>query len=619
VRFRSPRTFQPFAARSRRPIVAILLTIALISALSAFLSIRATEGSRHGATVVEVAGRQRTLAERYVQEVLLARAGQQADPAHTASLLSASAAALLDGGLAPAVNGDDDETVLARTTDPVARGELEQEQRLARDLAATGSALLAGRDVSAVPLTAHEHISTRNPVLRLRIVAAVTSNVSLNAARTIAQAADNNITRLITIQVLLALGGLIVSLLLAWALIAATRRQTEHFRSLVSSSTDLVFVLAGGCRYVSSTVTSTLGRPESELLGDAWLNLVHDDDKPAIAEAEREGQPGQLVVRIRNAAGEWRHLEANLTDLRQDRHVRGVVLNARDITDRVRLEEELTEQVESLSDRDALLERLRATIGVLGNVANELRVSSRDAAAAANEQSSAVAETSATIEELASTARSISDNARVVADAAEQTGDTMRDMQEKVDAIAQRSLSLGERSQEIGEILGILNEIAEQTNLLALNAAIEAARAGEAGRGFAVVASEVRKLAERSIKSTDSIRQIIGGVQNEANATIMATEQGARQAREVGELMDTTASMLEQSILATQQQRSAADQVAEAMIQIREAAGQIAVDQNQREDTSKSLEDLIADLEQTLAGTGTTEPDVALLVPPQAA
>ena len=196
----------------------------------------------------------------------------------------------------------------------------------------------------------------------------------------------------------------------------------------------------------------------------------------------------------------------------------------------------------------------------------------------------------------------ISDNARVVADAAEQTGDTMRDMQEKVDAIAQRSLSLGERSQEIGEILELINDIADQTNLLALNAAIEAARAGEAGRGFAVVASEVRKLAERSITSTDSIRQIIGGVQNEANATIMATEQGARQAREVGELMGSTAAMLEQSILATQQQRSAADQVAEAMIQIREAAGQLAADQTQREDTSRRLEELIANLEQTLDG-----------------
>ena len=196
-----------------------------------------------------------------------------------------------------------------------------------------------------------------------------------------------------------------------------------------------------------------------------------------------------------------------------------------------------------------------------------------------------------------------------MAQAAERAGDTMREMQEKVEAIARRALSLGERAQKIGEILELINDIAAQTNLLALNAAIEAARAGEAGKGFAVVAAEVRKLAERSVQSTESISAIIAGVQDETNATIMATEQGTLQAREVGELMTSTAAMLEESILATQQQKSAADQVDTAIQQIREAADQLAAEQSQWAATAERLEALVADLETTLQGDGGPGPD----------
>jgi methyl-accepting chemotaxis protein len=180
----------------------------------------------------------------------------------------------------------------------------------------------------------------------------------------------------------------------------------------------------------------------------------------------------------------------------------------------------------------------------------------------------------------------------------------MRDMQDQVEAIAARASSLGDRAQKIGEILELINEIAGQTNLLALNAAIEAARAGEAGRGFAVVAAEVRKLAERSVHSTDSISVIITGVQDETNATIIATEQGTHQAREVGELMGSTVTMLEESILAAQQQKSAADQVDTAIQQIRHAADQLAAEQSQWSATAERLDTLVDELENALQDGG---------------
>jgi methyl-accepting chemotaxis protein len=257
-----------------------------------------------------------------------------------------------------------------------------------------------------------------------------------------------------------------------------------------------------------------------------------------------------------------------------------------------------------LGDRDRLLTQLRSTSAVLGEVASELRSAARNAATVGTQQSSAVAQTSATIDELATTAGSIKDNIQAVAAAAQQTGGTMRDLLEKVEAITERALSLGKRAQKIDEILQMINEIAGQTNLLALNAAIEAARAGEAGQGFAVVAAEVRKLAEGSVHSTESISVIIRGVQDEMNATIAATEQGTQQAREVGGLMASTATMLEESILAIQQQKSAADQVDGAIRQISDAAHRLAAEQTQWSATAERLETLVSELESALRADG---------------
>jgi methyl-accepting chemotaxis protein len=266
--------------------------------------------------------------------------------------------------------------------------------------------------------------------------------------------------------------------------------------------------------------------------------------------------------------------------------------------------EQIANQVRHVELQIEHIGRIGSTAERLAGAAAEMRASAAESASATSEQSAAIAEAASTIEELDATAAVIADNARAGTAAVERTGDTMRDMQEQVEAISQRSLTLGERSQKIGDVLGLINEIAEQTNLLALNAAIEAARAGDAGRGFAVVASEVRKLAERSIRSTESIREIITAVQDETNATIMATEQGAKQAREVGELMRSTADVLDESIRATDQQKEAAGQVSGAMVEIRTAAEQLAAEQQGRAASATSVEQLVGALEEQLVELG---------------
>jgi diguanylate cyclase (GGDEF)-like protein/PAS domain S-box-containing protein len=338
-------TFKPFAARGRRSMVAILLTFALCAAVSVSISIWATTRVKHQATIVQIAARQRSLAERYVSEVLLAQRGVDVDPTATAGLMRASAEALLNGGTAPSVEGFDDETTLPRAHGRAIRAQLRQELRLVADLAATGNAVLDGEPVQHVRLTAHERPAVKDPVERMRVLAALTSNVSYNASRAIARATDHNISRAILLNILLGLAGLIASLLLAWALIRAARRQSAHFRSLVTSSTDLVLVFGEGrCRYVSGSVERMLGRSDTELLGPGFEQIVHPDDRTAVANACRHGDAHEIVFRVANRFGEWRHLEAHCTDLRADRNIRGVVLNARDISERIALEEELVRQ-----------------------------------------------------------------------------------------------------------------------------------------------------------------------------------------------------------------------------------------------------------------------------------
>jgi methyl-accepting chemotaxis protein len=258
--------------------------------------------------------------------------------------------------------------------------------------------------------------------------------------------------------------------------------------------------------------------------------------------------------------------------------------------------EQIDGQVEHIHRQVAHIERIRDTAGKLAEAATDMRSAAAESASATSQQSAGIAEAASTIEELDATAAVIADNARAGTTAVERTGDTMRDMQEQVEAISQRSLSLGERSQKIGEVLELINGIAEQTNLLALNAAIEAARAGEAGRGFAVVASEVKALAEQTAKATGEISQQINGIQAATDESVGAIREIGQTISRMSEIASAIAAAVEEQGAATQEisrnvQRAAqgTQQVSANIVDVERSATQTGSSSSQVLSAAKSL------------------------------
>ena len=256
---------------------------------------------------------------------------------------------------------------------------------------------------------------------------------------------------------------------------------------------------------------------------------------------------------------------------------------------------------------NALVDKVRDVSGDLSTSSSELSSAADELATTTQQQTAAATQTSATMEELARTFASIAETIGAIAARTTETREVLDRADADMQASSERTLALAQRVSQISGLLSLINEIADQTDLLALNAAIEAARAGEAGRGFTVVADEVRRLAERSKAQADEIAQIVESTQAETNATVMAMEQSAKGMRRGLTLMDAVGESTEQVRLTTQQQTSASMQVVEAMEIVTETSRQTAATAQQIAAAAAQLGDLVAGLQETAESVESAE------------
>jgi methyl-accepting chemotaxis protein len=248
----------------------------------------------------------------------------------------------------------------------------------------------------------------------------------------------------------------------------------------------------------------------------------------------------------------------------------------------------------------------------------------------ANEQDSVVTETTATVNEVRATVTETAERAQSVAETAQVSVDISRTGMEsvqqtisgmdvirrRVEDIADNILVLSEHTQQIGEIIAAVNNLADQSRMLALNASVEAARAGEEGKGFAVVALEVRNLADQNREATVQVREILGEIQRATNAAVMVTEEGSKGVdqgqglvnsagnaiRDLTHAIEEAALAAMQIAASTRQQTIGMDQLTQAMRTIKRATTETLSTTLQVKGSVQNLQEVTNRINAVLAG-----------------
>ena len=326
------------------------------------------------------------------------------------------------------------------------------------------------------------------------------------------------------------------------------------------------------------------------------------------------------------------------------RSITGPVNQLKSVMTQIQESNDLTQRV-SVSGNDEvgqmaaafnrLIENFQKIINqVLGNVSDvssaaaQLTASANQVAAGSNQQSEAASSMAAAVEEMTVSIDQVADHAREAQSISSQAGeistqggevihnasDEMRKIAESVNESSGIVRALGEESDQISAIVNVIKDIADQTNLLALNAAIEAARAGEQGRGFAVVADEVRKLSERTAKSTQEIAVMIGKIQSGTHKAVSSMEIGASRvsdgvalANKAGESINQIKSGAQQVVqavndisMAIREQSIASNEIAKNVETIAQMSEENSTATQQTASTAKHLEALAIELKEAV-------------------
>lgn len=279
-------------------------------------------------------------------------------------------------------------------------------------------------------------------------------------------------------------------------------------------------------------------------------------------------------------------------ELIADGNLTGIELDARSRDEVGNLAAAVNKMQRSLGE---MLQSVASTAEQVASASAEISSNACQTASGAEAQKDQVHQIATAMQEMSVTVREVSDNSNQAATVARQASATAREGGEIVNQTltSMRALAafvqetgkniqeLGSRSDQIGKIIGVIDDIADQTNLLALNAAIEAARAGEQGRGFAVVADEVRKLAERTTKATKEIADMISGIQAETRVAVEKMSSGTAQVERGVEATNRAGEFLKQIIGQADHVGEVVTQIATAVTQQSSATQQVSTNMEQ--------------------------------------